>query len=103
MFLAVQIKPEWEEYPYDFVVAEIQQDIRDLDTTNAETVFEIQVYCFASLGNLASRLFPWKGAGGGGLWKENITRSMVKAILQVQKKGKRLTPASIRLLQTENV
>jgi hypothetical protein len=102
MFLVVQLKPTWENYPHEFVIGEIQQNIADLDTTNPNQQFEVQVYCFSVLTNIGSKLFPWRGAGGGGLWKETITRSMVKAIVQVQPKGKRLTPASIRLIQSTN-
>ena len=83
MFLIVQIKPTWEEYPHSFVVAEIQQNIVDLDTTDPNCEFEVQLYYFSTLTNIKSKLFPWRGAGGGGLWKEVISWSMLKAIVQV--------------------
>jgi hypothetical protein len=100
MFLVVQLKPTWENYPHDYIIAEVQQDIAELDTTNPNEQFEVQVYCFSVLNNINSKLFPWRGAGGGGLWKETIMRSMVKAIVAVTPKGKKLTPASIRLIQS---
>jgi hypothetical protein len=91
----VQLKPTWDNYPHDFIIAEIQRDIAELDTTIPNEQFEVQVYCFSVLNNIGSMSFPWRGAGGGGLWKETIMRSMVKAIVAVTPKGKKLTPASI--------
>jgi hypothetical protein len=70
MFLVVQLNPTWENYPHDFIIAEIQKDIAELDTTNPNKQFEVQVYCFSVSNNINSKLFPWQGAGGGGLWKE---------------------------------
>ena len=94
----------WEHYPYDFAIvvaiAEIQQEVAGLNTTDpmANCGFEVQLYCFSTLTNIKSKLFPWRGAGGGGLWKEKNSRSMVKAIVQVQKRGRKLTPASVKLI-----
>ena len=100
MFLVVQLRPDWEQYPHDFVIAEIQEDISHIDTTKEDAKFKVLVYCFSSLTNISSKIFPWRGSGGGGLWITEVERSMVKAIVEIQKGGNKLTPASVRLSQS---
>ena len=84
MFLVVQLRPDWEQYPHDFVIAEIQEDISHIDTTKEDAKFKVLVYCFSSLTNISAKIFPWRGSGGGGLWITEVERSMVKAIAEIQ-------------------
>jgi hypothetical protein len=82
-------------YPFQFVIAQVVGDISQIDTTHADSLIEFQVFRPSTLDKLESKLLPWVGDTNK-LWKESFARGFVKAIVEVQVKGKKLTAKMIK-------
>jgi hypothetical protein len=87
-----------KEYPFDFVIAQVIADCSNIDTKNAETPIRFQVYRPSTLDNLASKMVPWIGDDNH-TWKDEFTRGHVKALVQLQPQGKKLTANSRKMIE----
>jgi hypothetical protein len=85
-------------YPFNFVIAQVNGDVSQLDTTNPETLVPFQIYRPATLSNLNSKLMHWIGDTNKP-WRDKFPRGLVKALVQVQVKGKKLTSKSLELIK----
>jgi hypothetical protein len=74
------------------------EDCSLLDTTHPETPINFQIFRPATLTNISSKLLPWIGDTNKP-WKDRFSRGLVKALVQVQVKGKKLTAKSLTLIK----
>jgi hypothetical protein len=85
-------------YHFNFVIAQVIGDVTQLDTTNPDTEINFQVFRPSNMQNLDSKLMPWMGDTNK-LWKESFPSGLVKALVQIQVKGKRLTAKSLKMIK----
>jgi hypothetical protein len=98
-FVLLQVSVEnCPTYHFNFVIAQVIGDVTQLDTTNPDTEINFQVFRPSNMQNLDSKLMPWMGDTNK-LWKESFPRGLVKALVQVQVKGKRLTAKSLKMIK----
>jgi hypothetical protein len=101
MFVVVKLKPcnaDW--YPWPFVIAEIDRDVSNIDTTNASTEFQIQVYrpC-GTTPSLDKKFIKWQGRDNI-YFRPTIERGLVKAIVKLHASSKKLTKESKQLINS---
>jgi hypothetical protein len=103
-FVAVQLNVEnsrsW--YPWEFVIAEVIDDVDDLDTTLPHVEFKVQVYRPAgSTDNITldKKFTAWIGDNGR-LFQPIVQRSSVGAIVELRPKTKILTKQSKALIHS---
>jgi hypothetical protein len=98
-FVVLQISvTNCASYAWNFVVGQVICDVQDLDTTDPETVMEFQIFRPATMNKLDSKFVPWMGDTNE-LWKGTFSRGHVKALVDMQVKGKKLTSKSQKLIQ----
>jgi hypothetical protein len=85
-------------YPFEFVVGQVIEDLSTKDTTNPDTVIQFQIYRPSTLDNLSSKMVPWIGDTNKP-WKDDFARGLVKALVQLQPQGKKLTSNSRKLIE----
>jgi hypothetical protein len=86
------------QYPFSFVVAQVIEDVSSKDTTNAETLIHFQIFRPSTLNNLSSKMVPWIGDTKLP-WKDDFARGLVKAIVQLQPQGRKLTATSRKMIE----
>jgi hypothetical protein len=77
-------------YQFNFVIAKLIADVTNVDTTKPETALEFQIFRSTTLDNIGSKIIPWIGDTNKS-WKESFARGHVKAIVDIQVKGKKLS------------
>ena len=96
-FVVVNVKPmdkdgnDLQWYPWQYVIAEIDTDVSQLDTTQEKTEFQVQVY--RPSGNTLSldkKFIKWQG-GDNHYWRPTIERGTVKAVVELHRSSKKLT------------
>ena len=100
-FLVLQLSVDnTHSYTWNFVVAQLIEDVSDIDTTDPESMLEFQIYRPTTLNKLDSKFVKWIGDTNK-QWKGNFSRGLVKAIveLHVQVQGERLTAKSQQLIR----
>jgi hypothetical protein len=85
-------------YKWNFVVAQIIGDVDHIDTTDPEAQVEMQIYRPSTLNKLDSKFVQWIGDTNKP-WKGVFSRGHVKAIVERQVQGKKLTAKSQKLIQ----
>ena len=105
MFVVVNLKPldndeqELEWYAWDFVIAEIDTDISELDTTNENTKFEVQVYRPGGMKiSIDKKFIKWQGDDNKYFWP-TIERGLVKASIELHVSSKKLSKQSKNIIQ----
>ena len=73
-------------YQFDFVIAQVIEDVTQLDTTDPETELKFQVFQPSNLENFESKLVPWIGDTNK-LWKfsKRLGQSLCSSSGQRQK------------------
>ena len=97
MFVVIQLRPKsppW--YPHEFVIGEITKGVSHLNTTNPEVEFPVQVYLPVDKCSLDKRFMRWQ-EDDNKFWVPTVQRGMIKAIVELTKKGSRLTKPSLNL------
>ena len=97
MFIILDFGPTSEWYPWDFLLAEIDENISHLDTTSKTTTFQVQIYRPSGnvdnfremdIDKLLSKVFiKWQGEDNK-FWRPTIVHSDVKAIVDLRRSGK---------------
>jgi hypothetical protein len=98
MFVVIALKPEsspW--YPHDFIIGEITKSVAHLNTTDPNVQFPVQVYLPVDKFSLDKKFMKWQGDDNK-LWTPTVKRGMVKAIVELTKKGSKLTRPSLNLV-----
>jgi hypothetical protein len=85
-------------YAWNFVVAQVIGDVSNLDTTDADTMLELQIYRPSTMNKLDSKFVHWIGDTNKP-WKGSFSRGHVKAIVERQVQGKKLNAKSQKLIQ----
>jgi hypothetical protein len=85
-------------YPFEFVIGQVNEDLSSKDTTNEDTLIQFQIYRPSTLNNLSSKMVPWIGDTNKP-WKDYFARGLVKALVQIQPQGKKLTSNSLKLIK----
>jgi hypothetical protein len=80
-------------YPFNFVIAQVIEDVSCKDTTNPDTLIQFQIFRPTTINNLSSKMIPWIGDTNQA-WKDEFERGHVKAVVQLQPQGKILTAQS---------
>jgi hypothetical protein len=86
------------QYEWKFVVAQVIGDVAQVDTADPESLLEFQMFRPATLNKLDSKFVPWIGDTNKP-WKGTFLRGHVKAIVDRQVQGKKLTTKSQKLIQ----
>jgi len=86
------------QYQWDFVVAQVIGDVSGLDTTDADSQLQLQIYRPSTLNKLDSKFIQWVGDTNQP-WKGFFSRGHVKAIVERQVQGKKLTRKSQKLIK----
>ena len=90
-------------YTLPFVIAEIEKDISDLDTTDPDCQFEVQVYRTKDKKNSLSKAFvKWQGEDNV-YWKPTIERGMVLSTVSFRPKSKKLSLESLQFIQKHHM
>jgi hypothetical protein len=85
-------------YPFDFVIAQVIEDVSNKDTTKADTEIHFQMFRPSTIDNIESKMVPWIGDDNK-LWRGHFERGHVKALVQLQSKGKKLTADSRKMIK----
>ena len=89
--------------PWDFVIAEIDADISELDTTNENTKFEVQVYRLCGMKiSIDKNFIKWQGDDNK-YFRPTIERGLVKAIVELHVSNKKLSKQSKNIIQAVDV
>jgi hypothetical protein len=95
--LQVEVK-NCAAYPFDFVIAQVIEDVSGKDTTDPDTLILFQIFRPSTLNNLSSKMIPWIGDTNQA-WKDDFERGHVKAVIQLQPQGKKLTAQSRKMIE----
>ena len=99
-FLVLDLTPvNCSAYTLSYLIAEIECDVSALDTTDPTTCFQVQVYRPTDLVSIEKKLVRWKGDDNQ-LWKPTVSRSIVKAIVEITPRGKKLTKKSLDIVRS---
>ena len=99
-FVVLDLTPvNCSAYTLSYLIAEIECDISTLDTTDPTTCFQVQVYRPTDLVSIEKKLVRWKGDDNQ-LWKPTVSRSIVKAIVEITPRGKKLTKKSLDIVRS---
>ena len=85
-------------YPFKFVIGQIIEDVSGKDTTNPDTKILFQLYRPSTITKIESKMVPWIGDNNQ-YWREEFDRGHVKAIVQLQTQGKKLTANSRKMIE----
>ena len=86
MFTVLDFGPNSERYHWDFLVAEIDENITQLDTTSTKP--PVDNFLRMDSDELLSRAFiKWQGEDNK-FWRPTISRSDVKVIVDLRRSGK---------------
>jgi hypothetical protein len=85
-------------YTFNFVIAQVVEDVSGKDTTDPDTLILFQVFRPTTLNNLGSKMIPWIGDTNQ-QWKEEFERGHVKALVELQPQGRKLTANSKKLIE----
>ena len=104
-FVVVNVKPmdkdgkDLEWYPWQYVIAEVDIDVSQLDTTDEKTEFQVQVYrpCGTTV-SLDKKFIKWQGDDSH-YWQPKIERGMIKAIVELHRSSKKLTKKSKEIIK----
>ena len=97
-FVVLNIQPENNaDYGLKFLIAEIDSDISHLDTTIPQTPLVVQVWRPTDMMSLNKKFVCWQGSDNK-LWKLEIVRENVKAIVNINPRGKKLCAKSVKLI-----
>jgi hypothetical protein len=84
-------------YTWSFVFAQVIGDVSEINTRDPETELELQIYRPATFTKLDSKFIHWIGDTNKP-WKGTLLRGHVKAIVDRQVQGKKLTAKSQKLI-----
>ena len=87
-----------DKYKLPFVLAHVDSNISNLDTTDKNTIFPVQILRPIDLVSLTNKFVKWKGDDNR-LWRPSVERSQVRMIVQMTK-TKKLTSRSQALIRS---
>ena len=97
--LVVTLLPENNNsYKLPFVLAQVDSDISNLDTTNKNTSFQVQILRPINMVSISNKFVKWQ-RNDNHLWRPFIERKQVKCIVELTK-NKKLTAKSNALIQS---
>lgn len=99
-FLVINLVPDnspWYQHP--FLIGQLINDVSAMDTTNADTDLQVQIYLPSDKNSLHKKFIKWQGDDGH-YWVRSIKRGHVKGIVEFTKKGKKLTKPSLDLISS---
>jgi hypothetical protein len=87
-----------DNYKLPFVLANVDSDIANIDTTDKNAKFRVQILRPIDMSSITNKFVKWQGDDNH-LWKPFIKRKKVRIVVSLTK-GKKLTAASQALIKS---